>query len=150
MRQESSFRCSNCRVILSTDPIGSRHRNHCPLCLWSKHVDLSTPGDRRSNCCARMKPIAIAFKDYNINPFTNRGGGELMIIHQCLCCGKLSSNRIAGDDNEYQILSLLRESVNLVSIILTQVIKLGLEPITTSNNEEAYISLLGTNYQKYI
>lgn len=75
-RQESSFRCANCRAILSEDPLGSKHRNHCPLCLWSNHVDLNTPGDRRSTCCARMQPIALAFKNYEVNPFTGRGSGE--------------------------------------------------------------------------
>ncbi|QQG41278.1 MAG: RNHCP domain-containing protein [Candidatus Woesebacteria bacterium] len=147
MRQEASFRCSNCRVILSADPLGSKHRNHCPLCLWSKHVDLSTPGDRKSDCCARMQPVAIAFKDYRINPFTNKGSGELMVIHQCLNCGKISPNRIAGDDNEYQIMSILNESMNLSKNTIIQIKNMGLEPITSSNEEEALISLFGINYK---
>ena len=94
--------------------------------------------------------MVIAFKDYSVNSFTNRGGGELMIIHQCLNCGKLSPNRIAGDDNEYQIFSILKESINLSVDITTQLRNIGLEPITTSNKEEAFISLFGINYQKYI
>jgi hypothetical protein len=97
-----------------------------------------------------MQPIAIAFKDYKVNPFTDRGGGELMIIHQCLNCGKLSPNRIAGDDNEYQILCILRKSINLNEYLITQIRNIGLKPITTSNKEDAFISLLGINYQNYI
>jgi hypothetical protein len=97
-----------------------------------------------------MQPMAIAFKDYSVNPFTNRGGGELMIIHQCLNCGKISPNRIAGNDNEYQILSILKESMNLNEDITTRLRNIGLELITTSNKEEAYISLFGINYQEYI
>jgi hypothetical protein len=97
-----------------------------------------------------MQPIAIAFKDYRVNQFTDRGSGELVIIHQCLNCGKTSPNRIAGDDNEYRILSILKESVNLNADITTRLRNIGLEPITTSNKEEAFISLFGINYQKYI
>jgi hypothetical protein len=97
-----------------------------------------------------MQPVAMAFKDYRINPFTNKGSGELMIIHQCLNCGKISPNRIAGDDNECQILSILKESMNLNEDITTRLRNIGLEPITTSNKEGAFISLFGINYQKYI
>jgi hypothetical protein len=97
-----------------------------------------------------MQPVAIAFKDYRINPFTNKGSGELMIVHKCLNCAKLSPNRISGDDNEYQIVSILKESINLNENMLSQLRNMGLEPITTSNIIEAYISLFGINYHKYI
>jgi hypothetical protein len=97
-----------------------------------------------------MQPIAIVFKDYKVNPFTNKGGGELTIVHQCLRCGKISPNRIAGDDNEYQILSVLKESINLSGNIVAQLKNRGLELITTINKEEALICLFGINYQDYI
>lgn len=97
-----------------------------------------------------MQPIAIAFKNYKVNPFTGRGNGELMIIHQCLNCGRISPNRIAGDDNEYQILSILKESLTLNESIAIQLKNLGLELITALNKEEALISLFGINYQNYI
>lgn len=97
-----------------------------------------------------MQPIAIVFKDYKVNPFTDRASGELMIIHQCLNCGKLSPNRIAGDDDEYQIISILKDSINLNTDITTQLRNIGLVPITTSNKEEAFISLFGSNYHKYL
>jgi hypothetical protein len=91
-----------------------------------------------------MRPIALAFKDYEVNPFTGRGGGELMLIHQCTNCGKLSPNRIAGDDNEYQILCLIKESVDLSQILASKLEKLGLTVITSENKGEALISLFGT------
>lgn len=91
-----------------------------------------------------MRPVALAFKNYEINPFTGRGGGELMLIHECTNCGKLSPNRIAGDDNEYQILCVLKESIDLNQILLNQLNKLGLIPITNENKEEALVSLFGT------
>jgi hypothetical protein len=96
-----------------------------------------------SDCCARMRPLALAFKNYEINPFTGRGSGELMLIHQCTNCGKLSSNRIAGDDNEYQILCVLKESIDLNQILANQLKKLGLILLTSENKEEALASLFG-------
>jgi hypothetical protein len=47
-----------------------------------------------------MKPIGLRFKN----------DGELMIVHRCLCCGKISTNRIAGDDNCDTVISLLTEA----------------------------------------
>ena len=91
-----------------------------------------------------MRPLALAFKGCEINPFTERGGGELMLFHQCTNCGKLSPNRIAGDDNEYQILCILKESIDLNQILANQLKKLGLVLITSKNIEEALVSLFGT------
>ena len=84
----TSFRCVHCRLDVPTDVPGTAHRNHCPYCLWSRHVD-DDPGDRSSDCLASMEPIAI----------TVRGDGEWVLIHRCNGCGVLHSNRIAGDDN---------------------------------------------------
>lgn len=97
-----------------------------------------------------MKPIAIAFKDYEVNPFTDRGGGELMIVHLCLNCGKLSPNRIAGDDSEYQIICVLKESLCLNEDIAMKLENMELELITNKNKEEALISLMGINYKNHI
>ena len=84
-----SFRCAECRLDVSMHAPGTAHRNHCPSCLTSKHVDHRTPGDRASECHARMEPIAISV----------RGDGEWVLIHRCTGCGELDANRIAGDDN---------------------------------------------------
>ena len=37
---------------------GSDHRNHCPNCLSSLHVD-EEPGDRASDCGGIMEPVAV-------------------------------------------------------------------------------------------
>lgn len=84
-----SFRCIQCRLDVSMRAPGTAHRNHCPACLTSKHVDDHRPGDRASTCGARMDPIAIAV----------RGDGEWVLIHRCAGCDALSANRTAGDDN---------------------------------------------------
>ena len=49
-----------------------------------------------SGCMRVMEPIAVWTKK----------NGEWAIIHRCLECGKLGSNRIAGDDNEIILMSL--------------------------------------------
>jgi hypothetical protein len=79
-KQPQSFRCVHCHEEVSTSAVGTQHRNHCPLCLWSRHVD-EEPGDRASDCLGSMEPIAI----------TVRGDGEWVLIHQCKRCGELHS-----------------------------------------------------------
>jgi len=89
------FRCEHCGQSVATRSAGSAHRNHCPHCLWSKHVD-HRPGDRSACCDGPMEPVAVWV----------RKGGEWAIIHRCAACGDLHSNRIAVDDNEALLLSL--------------------------------------------
>ncbi|GGT35474.1 hypothetical protein GCM10010207_39500 [Streptomyces atratus] len=81
---------------------GTAHRNHCPHCLTSLHVDQRIPGDRASGCRGRMTALSLSV----------RQDGEWLIIHECLTCGELSANRIAGDDNA---LALLRMAVRPLS-----------------------------------
>lgn len=75
---------------------GCRHRNHCPNCLYSRHVDLKRPGDRRSICHSLMQPIGRI----------TRRNGEQVLIHRCLGCGKEDPNRIAADDNPTLLMTL--------------------------------------------
>ncbi|HEX2837922.1 MAG TPA: RNHCP domain-containing protein [Phycisphaerales bacterium] len=91
---EGSFACSRCKFTTPNPPWGSRHRNHCPACLWSRHLD-EEPGDRRCACRGMMEPIAIEV----------RLDGEWAIVHRC-ACGVLRTNRIAGDDQERALLAL--------------------------------------------
>ena len=74
---------------------GSEHRNHCPNCLSSLHVDIE-PGDRAADCGGIMDPIAVWV----------RKNGEWAIVHRCRICGALSSNRIAADDNPMKLMSM--------------------------------------------
>jgi len=83
-----SFKCGHCRAFVGPTISGGKHRNHCPLCLYSRHVDLGHPGDRRCECRSLMEPIGIC---------TRRG--EELIVHRCLGCGAERVCRIAADDN---------------------------------------------------
>ena len=99
----SSFRCGNCGKPVPADAPGTHHRNHCPACLWSIHVD-HAPGDRRSRCRGQMEPVGVEV----------RRNGEWALIHRCRRCGVLKTNRIAGDDDEHQLLKMaLRPIHNL-------------------------------------
>ena len=82
------FTCKFCGRPISPENAGSDHRNHCPNCLMSLHVDVE-PGDRESDCGGLMEPVAVWV----------RKGGEWAIIHRCKICGVLHSNRVAADDN---------------------------------------------------
>lgn len=102
------FRCSHCRrFVVINDAMGTAHRNHCNLCMWSKHVD-ETKGDRRAICNGGMEPIGLTFRREG----TARTG-EIMLIHQCVACQKMSINRIARDDIEQQILTVFGRSLVL-------------------------------------
>lgn len=99
---EESFTCKVCgRPVVSTGA-GSQHRNHCPNCLSSLHVDVD-PGDRESDCGGIMEPISVWV----------RKNGEWAIIHRCGMCGALSPNRIAADDNPMLLMSIAMKPVSL-------------------------------------
>ncbi|MDO8551104.1 MAG: RNHCP domain-containing protein [bacterium] len=109
---KDGFICLNCKkYVQEKGHIGTAHRNHCPFCLWSKHVDKDTPGDRRSLCQGKMEPIGLTFKKELPDKY-GKGDekGELMIIHKCLLDGKISINRVAGDDDPLKILDLLERA----------------------------------------
>lgn len=90
-----SFTCSVCGRQVVPEGAGSQHRNHCPYCLTSLHLDVA-PGDRAADCGGRMEAVAVWV----------RRDGEWALIHRCARCGALSSNRIAADDNPLLLMSL--------------------------------------------
>jgi hypothetical protein len=94
-----TFRCRHCRLMVGPAPWGGPHgghRNHCPFCLYSRHVDGKTPGDRASECGAKMAPIGAFI----------RGKGEYVIVHRCLRCGFERHCRVAADDDFEAVLAL--------------------------------------------
>ena len=93
--ENQSFVCTNCGKTVSYRGAGSKHRNHCPHCLSSLHLD-NIPGDRSADCGGIMEAIGVWV----------RKDGEWALIHRCKKCGRLSSNRIAADDNPVKLLSM--------------------------------------------
>jgi hypothetical protein len=95
-RGPDSFRCRRCRLDVSFTAPGTQHRNHCPNCLWSRHVDDDVPGDRAADCSGSMEPIGISVRD----------DGEWALVHRCTACATVHVNRIAGDDNPLMLMRL--------------------------------------------
>jgi DNA-directed RNA polymerase subunit RPC12/RpoP len=85
-RQEL-FNCNNCGKEIKPLEKGS-YRNHCPHCLYSKHVDEEGPGDRLSDCGGMMVPVAL----------DQDGKKGWMVVHECMQCGKRIKNKTAPDD----------------------------------------------------
>ena len=94
--RSEEFRCRHCGMFVGPVRFGGSHRNHCPFCLYSRHVDGPEPGDRASACGGSMAPIGA---------FT-RPKGEHVIVHRCLACGIERHNRIAADDDFDLVLRL--------------------------------------------
>ena len=99
---QDTFVCKACGRTVVPGGAGSEHRNHCPYCLSSQHLDIE-PGDRAAGCGSVMEPIAVWV----------RKNGEWAIIHRCKICGALSSNRIAADDNPMKLMSLAMKPISL-------------------------------------
>lgn len=108
------FICKVCGHLASYEGAGSRHRNHCPNCLSSLHLDIE-PGDRAADCGGVMEAIAVWV----------RKGGEWAIIHRCRVCGCLSSNRIAADDNPLKLMSLALKPLALPPFPLDRIAELS-------------------------
>ncbi|HJB12821.1 MAG TPA: RNHCP domain-containing protein [Candidatus Oscillibacter excrementigallinarum] len=89
------FTCRVCGWPVGPQAAGTQHRNHCPNCLSSVHLD-DEPGDRAADCGGTMEPVAVWV----------RKGGEWAIIHRCKVCGVLHSNRVAADDDPTVLMSL--------------------------------------------
>lgn len=53
----NGFVCENCGCKVRPLTKGG-YRNHCPHCLYSKHVDIN-PGDRASECGGLMEPVGV-------------------------------------------------------------------------------------------
>ena len=99
--ERNPFKCGRCRAFVGPVVIGGRHRNHCPFCLTSRHVDQRRPGDRASPCRALMPAIGVAY----------RPNGEQMVVHRCNGCGIERQNRVAADDDPVALLRLPPGSV---------------------------------------
>jgi len=124
------FRCKHCGQWVSTNShlSGVQNRNHCPYCLWSRHLDQRKAGDRLATCHSRMEPIGLTVK-HTLKRYQAEKQGELMLIHRCTACGKLSINRIAGDDNTIMLNDLFLRSQYLPTQLTKQLNAQGILPL---------------------
>ncbi len=82
-RRVEDFVCEHCGGNI----VGNGYTNHCPQCLYSKHVDVN-PGDREATCGGLMVPMRV-------EPFE----GSFKILHRCERCGYEKKNRTAPEDD---------------------------------------------------
>ena len=94
-RHLEDFTCLECGRKVT----GTGYTNHCPRCLWSRHVDIN-PGDRLAECGGAMQPVGA---------LQERKG--LVIVHRCAKCGLLRRNRASEADNRTAILALFGKPV---------------------------------------
>lgn len=90
---DEEFICENCGK--QVPKLGYSCRNHCPYCLYSKHVDIS-PGDRSEDCHGLLEPVGLEIG-------SKKG---YVILFKCKKCGKITKNKAAEDDNMEKIIEL--------------------------------------------
>lgn len=83
--KDENFVCDNCGYTV--EKLGYTARDHCPRCLYSKHVDV-LPGDRKNSCLGLLEPTGI-------EKFKN----SYKIIYKCQKCGQEHKNVVANDDD---------------------------------------------------
>ena len=96
IKNKEDFVCEKC----GTKVIGNGYTNHCPECLWSKHVDVF-PGDRAGKCGGLMEPVRVEVKNK-----------EYIIIHKCQKCGLERPNKAVKEDNFQMLVQIVAENSN--------------------------------------
>jgi len=81
-RKIENFKCAVCGTLVE----GNGYTDHCPNCLWSKHIDIN-PGDRTNSCHGLMEPIGLEKKK-----------GEFKIQYRCQKCGERKLNVVSKED----------------------------------------------------
>lgn len=133
------FKCEKCgKEVITEGNIGTANRNHCPSCLWSKHLDEKESGDRAAICLGMMEPIGLTFKKEGVDKYGKERQGEIMLIHKCQKCEKISINRLAGDDKTDEVMSLFEKSKSQKIEISKEIRVLGEE-----DREEIRTQLFG-------
>jgi len=93
-RTKEDFVCEHCGTAVT----GNGYTNHCPHCLWSKHVDVH-PGDRAAECGGMMEPVSVFSKS-----------GEYVITHRCTKCGYEMNNSASAEDNVDALVEIARNT----------------------------------------
>lgn len=86
------FVCEKC----GQGVMGDGYTNHCPNCLWSKHVDIN-PGDRLASCGGMMRAINVVTEK-----------GQYVLTHRCEKCGFERRKKVEREDNFDEISKIAR------------------------------------------
>lgn len=93
---KGNIKCGNCGSEFSLDIPGGRHRDHCPHCLHSVHID-NRPGDRNAWCGSGTHDIWTPSILVPVGKSEIRGVPS--IVYQCEKCKAIKINKYAPDDN---------------------------------------------------
>ena len=91
-KRTEDFVCEQCGIQVK----GTGYTDHCPACLWSKHLDIN-PGDRRAGCGGLMAPEGVEIKS-----------GEYIIHYRCTKCGYHFKVKASPEDNFEEMLKLMK------------------------------------------
>jgi len=119
-----------------------QNRNHCPYCLWSRHLDWRIAGDRLAGCRAAMQPIGLTIKRSR-NKYAGAHNGELMLIHRCTICAKVAINRIAADDCATAIVQIFDGSAQTSADWQAELDRLDVSMLLTSDSDLVWERLFG-------
>jgi DNA-directed RNA polymerase subunit RPC12/RpoP len=148
-KEKGWFVCCGCeRKVSFSESIGTAHRNHCPYCLSSKHLDKEFSGDRAADCGGCMRAVALSFKKEGVDKYGREREGELMLIHECSVCGRISINRLAADDDEAAIISLFNGSFSLPEKLKKKISKEGIVIAGPAEKKKVFIKLFGKGVGK--
>ena len=92
-RKKEDFICEKCKEQVK----GNGYTDHCPYCLWGKHVDIK-PGDRLADCQGAMEPIGVEMKQ-----------DKYIIFYKCVKCGYLYKVKAADNDDVDKIICLSKK-----------------------------------------
>lgn len=90
-RVKEDFVCEKCGLVVS----GDGYTDHCPKCLWGKHVDKDIPGDRQSDCRALMEAIETEYQK-----------GGFRIHYKCQGCDHEFWVREGKEDDREKLVKL--------------------------------------------
>jgi hypothetical protein len=96
-KRTEDFVCERCGKNVA----GNGYTNHCPKCLWSKHVDVD-PGDRAGKCGGLMRPIR-----------TEGTVAAYFIIHECVRCGGKGRNIFGKEDSIEALLTIAKDAAEV-------------------------------------
>lgn len=82
-RRIEDFVCEKCGAEVK----GNGYTDHCPVCLWGRHVDVN-PGDRAAGCGGMMEPVRAEVKS-----------GKYLLCYICNECGHKFRVKSAPKDN---------------------------------------------------
>jgi hypothetical protein len=94
-KKKEDFICEICGQFIK----GDGYTNHCPKCLWSKHVDIN-PGDRQNTCKGKMEPVDAFFKN-----------GKWILKQQCLKCEEVKLIKVKKGDSLDALQEIIRTKI---------------------------------------